>query len=174
MIFLKILGKLIKVLRSNASPAQIAWGFALGTFLGFTPLLCLHNLGIVFLIFIFNVNVSAALFGWLVSGLLSFFLDPLFHSIGFGMLVQIGFLQPLWTDLYNASVAPLTRFNNTIVMGSFVFSLIAFVPAYLLFRKFVVVYRSSWNEKLQKVKFFRILKGTKFVKLYFKLKNLEN
>ena len=172
MIFLKIIGKLIKVLRSNASPSQIAWGFALGTFLGFTPFFSLHNLGIVFLIFILNVNISAAIFGWLVSGLLSFFLDPLFHSIGFGMLVQIGFLKPFWTGLYNAPVAPLTRFNNTIVMGSFVFSLIALVPNYFLFRKFVMVYRTSWNEKLQKVKFFKVFKGSKLVKLYFKVRKL--
>ncbi len=172
MIFLKILGKLIKVLRSNASPSQIAWGFALGTFLGFTPLMSLHNLGIVFLICILNVNISAALFGWLVCGILSFSLDPLFHTIGFSILVQAGFLKSFWTTLYNVPIAPLTRFNNTIVMGSFVFSLIAFVPAYLLFRKFVVVYRSSWNEKLQKVKFFQIFKGSKFVKLYFKVRKL--
>ena len=91
MIFLKILGKLIKVLRSNASPGQIAWGFALGTFLGFTPLISLHNLGIIFLIFILNVNLSAVIFGWLICSILAFFLDPLFHTIGFGMLVQIGF-----------------------------------------------------------------------------------
>jgi uncharacterized protein (TIGR03546 family) len=172
MIFLKILGKLIKVLRSNASPGQIAWGFALGTFLGFTPLVSLHNLGIVFLICILNVNITGVFFGWLVSGLLSFFLDPLFHSIGFSILVQIGFLKSFWTALYNAPIAPLTRFNNTIVMGSFVFSLIAFVPAYLLFRNLVVVYRSSWNEKLQKVKFFQIFKGSKLVKLYFKVRKL--
>jgi uncharacterized protein (TIGR03546 family) len=172
MIFLKIFGKLIKVLRSNASPGQIAWGFALGTFLGFTPLMSLHNLGIVFLIFILNVNISAALFGWLLCSLLAFFLDPLFHSIGFVILVQIGFLKPIWTTFYNAPIAPLTRFNNTIVMGSFAFSLIIFVPAYLLFRKLVVVYRSSWNEKLQKVKFFQIFKGSKLVKLYFKVRKL--
>jgi uncharacterized protein (TIGR03546 family) len=132
----------------------------------------LHNLGIVFLICILNVNISAAIFGWLVCGLLSFFLDPLFHTIGFGILVQIGFLKSLWTGLYNASIAPLTRFNNTIVMGSFVFSLIVFVPNYFMFKKFVVVYRTSWNEKLQKVKFFKIFKGSKLVKLYFKVRKL--
>ena len=172
MMVLKILGKLIKILRSNASPGQIAWGFALGTFLGFTPLMSLHNLGIVFLIFIMNVNISAALFGWLLCGLLAFFLDPFFHTIGFGVLVQIGFLKPFWTAFYNAPIAPLTRFNNTVVMGSFVFSLIAFVPGYFLFRKFVVVYRTSWNEKLQKMKFFQIFKGSKFVQLYFKVRNM--
>jgi uncharacterized protein (TIGR03546 family) len=172
MILLKILGKLIKVLQSGGSPRQIAWGFALGTFLGFTPLLSLHNLGIVFLICIFNVNISASLLGWLLCGILAFFLDPLFHAVGFGVLVQIGFLQPLWTDLYNAPIAPLTRFNNTVVMGSFVFSLVMFLPGYFLFKGFVHQYRTSWEKKVQKWKLIQIFNRSTFVQWYFKVKNM--
>ena len=37
MFALKLLSKFIKVLRSAASPNQIAWGFALGAILGLTP-----------------------------------------------------------------------------------------------------------------------------------------
>ena len=50
MFILKILGKFIKVLRSAASPRQIAWGFALGCILGLTPFWSLHNLLLVVLI----------------------------------------------------------------------------------------------------------------------------
>jgi uncharacterized protein (TIGR03546 family) len=174
MIFLKILGKFIKVLRSNASPNQIAWGFALGIFLGFTPLLTLHNLVIIFLIFILNVNVSAALFALVLCSFLALFLDPLFHTIGFGILVQIGFLESFWTILYNAPIAPLTRFNNTVVIGSFIFSLVMCLPSYLLFKGFVHRYRTSWNAKIQKWKIVKIIKGSKAIKLYFKVRNMGN
>lgn len=174
MIFLKILGRFIKVLRSNASPNQIAWGFALGTFLGFTPFLSLHNLIVVLLIFVLNVNVSAALFAFVLCSFLAFFLDPLFHTIGFGMLVQAEFLKSFWTALYNAPAAPFTRFNNTVVIGSFVFALVLCLPSYFLFKGFVQRYRTSWNDKIQKWKIVKVLKGSKVIKLYFKVRNMGN
>ena len=52
MFALQILSKLVKVLRSAASPRQIAWGFALGTIWGFTPLFSLHNLVVLVLVMV--------------------------------------------------------------------------------------------------------------------------
>lgn len=172
MFFLKLLSKFIKVLRSAASPNQIAWGFALGAVLGLTPFLSMHNLVIVVILIIFNVNISAALLAFALFSFFAWLLDPLFHSVGFAVLVQVSFLKPLWISLYNSPIAPFTRFNNTIVIGSLLCSLALLCPNYLFLKWFVVNYRSSWNKTVQKWKITQILKGNKIVKFYFKIRKL--
>ena len=172
MFILKLLGKLVKVLRSSAAPGQLAWGFALGAILGLTPLTTLHNLAVLILIIILPVNVTAALLSFLLYSLFAFLLDPLFHSIGYFMLVDVGALFPFWTNLYNAAIAPFTRFNNTVVLGSFIFSLVVLVPNYLLFKWFVKRYRESWSEKIRQWKISKALMGSKLVKFYLKIRSL--
>lgn len=172
MIILKILGKFIKVLRSAASPRQIAWGFALGAIIGLTPLRAAHNLLVILLILILNVNISAALLAFILYTLIAWIFDPLFHSLGYFVLVKIPALQSLWTSLYNAPLAPFTRFNNTVVMGSLLCSLLLLVPNYLLFKWFVRRYRESWNEKITQLKISKAVMGSKAVKLYLRIRNL--
>ena len=172
MFALKLLSKFIKVLRSAASPNQIAWGFALGTILGFTPLWSLHNLVVLVLLIVLNVNITSAMLTFALFSFFAWLLDPLFHTIGYFVLVEITALTPMWTSLYNAPIAPFTRFNNTIVIGSLLFSLVLLVPNYLLFKWFVVRYRDSWNEKINKWKITKVLQGSKLVKFYLKIRNL--
>ena len=172
MFFLKLLGKFIKVLNSAASPNQVAWGFALGTILGFTPLLSLHNLIVVILLIILNVNIASFMFSFMLFSFFAWLLDPLFHSLGFFMLVEVPFLKSFWTSLYNAPIAPFTRFNNTIVMGSLLFSLVLLLPNYFWFKWFVNRYRESWNEKIKQWKITKALMGNKIVQFYFKLKSI--
>lgn len=172
MIILKILAKFIKVLRSGDSPSQIGWGFALGTILGLTPLSSLHNLSVVLLLIIFKVNLSAALLSWILYSLFGWVLDPVFHAIGYTVLVRIPFLQSLWITLYNIPIAPLTRFNNTVVMGSLLSAMVLLLPHYFLFRWFVTRYRESWNKNIDKWKVIKVLKGSKLVKFYLKLRKM--
>jgi uncharacterized protein (TIGR03546 family) len=173
MIFLKLLSKFIKVLRSGATPNQIAWGFALGTIPGLTPLACLHNLIVLLLIIIFKINLAAATLALALFSLIAWILDPFFHTLGFFILVRIAALQGIWTDLYNAPVAPLTRFNNTVVMGSLAAALILLLPNYFWFKWFVRRYRDSWNAKIDKWKIMKIMKGSKLVKVYDSIRGME-
>jgi len=172
MIILKLLSKFFKVLRSAVSPNQIAWGFALGTIVGLTPFWSLHNLIVVALIIVLNVNISAALLAFALFSLFAWVLDPMFHTVGFGVLVRLSFLKPVWTSLYNAPFAPFTRFNTTVVIGSLLCSLILLVPNYFFFKWFVKRYRASWSQSVQKWRITQIMKGNKVVQLYFKVKNL--
>ena len=172
MFLIKLLSKFVKVLRSAESPNQIAWGFALGVILGLTPLWSLHNLVVIALIICLRVNISAAMLAFVIFSFFSWLLDPLFHAVGFGVLVQIPFLQPVWTVLYNLSVAPFTRFNNTVVMGSLLCSLVLMIPNYFLFKAFVIRYRESWSVTIQKWKIVQILKGSKIVRFYLKIKDM--
>ena len=172
MFILKLAGKLIKALKSEDSPNQMAWGFALGTFIGLVPLNTLFTLLVLFIIFIFRVNFAAAALAFAFYSLFAYLIDPVFHQIGFFLLVQAGFLKPLWIWLYNLPIAPLTRFNNTIVIGSLFISLILLIPNYLLFRGFVIHYRASWNAKITQWKLVKILKGSKLIKFYTKIKTM--
>ena len=172
MIFLKLLSKFIGVLRSGVKPNEIAWGFALGTVLGFTPFRGAHTLVVILLLCILRVNVSAAMFSWLVFSIFAFLLDPLFHSLGFFVLTGIPALVPFWTLLYNAPVAPLTRFNNTVFMGSLLVSIVLLVPNFLFFKWFVESYRESWNAKIKKWKVVKALNASSAVQWYFKVREL--
>ena len=172
MIIIKLISKFIKVLSSAASPNQIAWGFALGAIPGLTPLNSLHNLVVLVLLIILNVNISSALFALLIYSIFAWMLDPVFHSIGYYVLSDIPALTSMWTSLYNAPIAPLTRFNNTVVMGSFLVALAMILPNYFLFKWFVRRYRETWNEKIKKWKITKAIMGSKIVRLYLKFKDV--
>ena len=66
MFPLQFIAKLIKILRSGATPAQIAGGFILGMIIGLTPRWSVHNLLIVLIIILINVNISMAIFSFLL------------------------------------------------------------------------------------------------------------
>src|SRR5690554_4258710 len=135
LFLLNFIFKLIKTLRSKGEPHNIAMGFALGTIIGLTPSLALHNLIVFILVLIFNISLPAALFAVFFFSCFAHFFDPLFHSMGYFLLVKTEPLQPVWTYLYNIPIAPLTRFYNTVVLGSLVASLALFFPVYWGFKQ---------------------------------------
>ncbi|HGY56006.1 MAG TPA: TIGR03546 family protein [Caldithrix abyssi] len=172
MLILKFLAKLIKILRSGATPGQIAAGFALGMIMGLTPLWTLHNFIVLLLLVVFNVNLSAAIFSFVLFSGFAYLLDPLFHNLGYFLLVNIPALKPFWTTLYNTPVIALSRFNNTVVMGSLVSALVLLPFAFWGMRSFVIIYREKWDPKLQKLKIVQMVKGSKLYGWYEKIKEL--
>ncbi len=161
MFGIDILVKLFKILRSNATPGQIAGGFILGMVIGLTPFLSLHNLVVLLLIIVLNVNIGSALFGFAIFSLFAYLLDPLFHSFGYFLLVDLTFMKSVYTTLYNMPLVSLSRFYNTVVMGSLVFSILAMLPAYFATARFVVVYREKLDPKFQKLKIVQAVKASK-------------
>ena len=87
MFWIKIVKRLIRILQSEISPSQIAGGVALGSIIGFTPFMALHNLVIFFLILILKVNISTALLSVALFSIIGYFTDPLANTIGFFLLV---------------------------------------------------------------------------------------
>ena len=172
MFILKFLAKLVKILRSNASPGQIAGGFVLGMIIGLTPLSSLHNLLIIGLIIILNVNISMAIFAFAIFSGFAYLLDPLFHSFGYFLLVDIQFMQSFYTEMYNIPILALSHFNNTVVMGSLAFSVILVFPMIPATKKGVVYYREKIDPKFQKFKVVQALKGSKIYGFYSKLKGM--
>jgi len=113
---------------------QLAAGFALGTVLGLTPIFSFHNLFLLVAPIVFRLSFRAFLLGWLTAITVGFLLDPLFDAVG-ATLLSSAVLRPLWIWAANTPVIPLTSFNNTVTLGSFVFWAAALVPLYLLSRK---------------------------------------
>jgi uncharacterized protein (TIGR03546 family) len=148
--------KLLRIIGSETEPGQISLGFAFALIAGFTPLVSLHNLLVLFLILILRVNLSAFLFGLAFFSGLAYLLDPLFHRIGLAVLTA-GSLEGLWTTLYNSTLWRLERFNNSIVMGSLIVSLLLFVPFYLLSNRLILKYREHFLAWVRKTKLIHVL-----------------
>jgi uncharacterized protein (TIGR03546 family) len=172
MFWLKLLTNFIKILREGQTPRQVAAGFALGAILGLSPMFTLQGVLVWIVILIFDVNLSASTLAIMFFSLIAYILDPIFHKLGFFLLVDIGSLKGVWTSLYNAPIAPLTRFNNTLVMGSFVSALILYVPIYFGMKKFVIAYRTTIGARIEKLKIYQVISKSWLVQTYQRIRNL--
>lgn len=170
MFGLNLIFKLIKLFHSKAEPHHIALGFALGSIIGLTPFWSLQNLLVFILILLLEVSIPAAFFGIFFFSCFAYLCDPFFHHLGYFLLVEVEFLKPVWTYLYNIPVAPLTRFYNTVVLGSLVSALVAFFPVYLGFRQVVKLYRAKVAEKANRLRIVQILKANRIFQMYQKVK----
>jgi uncharacterized protein (TIGR03546 family) len=172
MFWLKLIRDFIGILREGQTPRQVAAGFALGSLIGFSPMLTLQGIVVWAIILLFDVNLGAAVIALTLCKLCAYLLDPAFHWLGYQILTNIDGLRPLWTTLYNAPVAPLTRFNNTVVMGSFVSALVLAFPLYFGFKHLVIAYRKTIGARLEKMKFYRVIKHSSVVEWYQKIRDL--
>ena len=162
---IKMIAKFLKVLNSETEPGQISLAFSLAMILGLTPLMSLHNSVVILLMLLVRVNLSACILGWVFFSGIAYILDPLFNLIGLAVLTSKG-LEGLWTSLYNITLFRLAKFNNSIVMGSFLFSLIFFIPLYLLFNQIIRKYRVYVLEWVQKTRLMKAFKANKLYKAY--------
>jgi len=141
-----------------ATPRQLALGFALGMLIGLVPKGNLTALVLAVILLGTRVNLgtgmlSAALFSWV-----GMFVDPLTHRIGEAFLT-IPSLQPTWAYLYDLPLAPWTGFNNTVVLGSLLFGLWLFYPAYRL-SELAFERAQPWvAERLGKYRLVQLLRG---------------
>ncbi|MEQ9091762.1 MAG: TIGR03546 family protein [Balneola sp.] len=164
-LILKYVAKLLKALSSEASPNQLAGGFILGMIIGLTPVLSVHNLVILVLIIILKVNIGMAILAFLIFSGIAYLADPLFHSFGIWILENDG-LQDTWTSMYNNELWAITKFYNTVVIGSFISALVLCIPMFPLTKTGVIQYRKHIHEKVMKTKFAKALKGTKLYSVY--------
>lgn len=164
-LILKYLAKLLKALASEASPSQIAGGMVLGMIIGLTPILSLHNFFIVVLILILRVNIGMALLSFMVFSGVAYLADPVFHNFGIWLLELEG-LQETYTNMYNNEWLALTKFYNTVVIGSFVSAVILSVPAFPIFKMLVLQYRTKIHSKVQQWKIVQAFKSTNLYSIY--------
>jgi uncharacterized protein (TIGR03546 family) len=162
---LKLIQSIIKTLHSEGTPGQVAAGIALGSVLGLTPLMNLHNLLIFSLVVILNVSFGGAMLGWALFVPLGFILDPIFHRVGTALLEAPG-LRPLWTAWYNTPLVPYSNFNNTVVLGSVVGWLVLAVPIFFAARYGVARYRATIGERVRQSKFYKAVTASQVYNWY--------
>lgn len=162
---LSMIARLLKILNSETEPGQISLALCFSMVIGFTPLLSLHNLLILLIVLLLKVNLTTFVLGWIVFSGIAYILDPLFHWIGYAVLTA-GALESLWNSLYNITLFRLEKFNNTVVMGSLLCSLILFIPFYFLFNLAIMRYRDHVLAWVQKTRLVQALKASKLYTAY--------
>ncbi|MCM2323408.1 MAG: TIGR03546 family protein [Oligoflexia bacterium] len=171
-LLLKQLFNFIKLLNSEKGATSIAAGMVCGMILGFTPAFSLQTLLVLIILFFFRIQIGAAFTMAFFFKLMAYALDPAFGAVGAAVLEADG-LRPLFTTLYNVPIVPLTRFNNSIVMGSGVVSLLLALPMFFVFRMLVAAYRLQVMARFEKTVFWKAVKATGFYKWYVKYEELH-
>ncbi len=162
---------LIRLLHSETGQNQIAAGLAFGVFLGFAPFLSIQTFFVLFIVFLFRVQLGAVFLSAFFFKFIAFLLDPAADILG-RYALESPALKDLWTFMYNKPLLPMTRFNNSIVMGSFIVSLILCPILFFVFRKLVIKYRLQVATKLEATKGWKAFKATKFYGWYMKYNDL--
>ncbi|CAN0212575.1 unnamed protein product, partial [Chrysoparadoxa australica] len=153
-LLLKQIFNLLKLLNSDTGTISLSSGIALGFVLGMSPFLSLQGLLIIILCLFFRVQLGALFVSSFFFGFAAYLMDPMFHSIGTKLLTDPG-LKSLWTTLFNMPLIPLTRFNNTIVLGAgvlgFALTPVVFILSNILIKK----YRELIVERIKNTKLWK-------------------
>jgi uncharacterized protein (TIGR03546 family) len=165
LALLKLIQSIIKTLHSDGTPGQVAAGIALGSALGLTPLVNVHNLIIFSLIVILNVSFGGGMLGWALFVPVGFLLDPVFDAVGRNLLASPS-LRALWTDWFNTPLLPYTNFNNSVVLGSVVGWLILSIPIFFAARYGIARYRATIGEKVRRSRFYQAVTASKVYNFY--------
>lgn len=168
---LKQIFSFLKLLNSDTGTNQIASGIACGLILGFAPALSLQTLLVIALLFFFRIQIGAATIFAFFFSLVAWMLDPVSHEIGTAVL-EMESLKPLFTEMYNMPIIPLTRFYNSIVMGSAVLSILLSPLVFFASRILIQKYRELILARLQQTKLWKLVKATAFYKFYAKYDEL--
>lgn len=165
---IRMLAKLLKVLNSENDPAQISLAFSFSMFSGFLPFFTPINLLVLFIVFALRVNLSAYLLGMAFFAGVAYILDPLFHVIGLAALSAAP-LEGFWTALYNSTIWRIQKFNNSVVMGSFLFAVLAFMPLLLLSNMLIRRYREHVLAWVRRTKLMRMITASDLYHYYEKV-----
>lgn len=172
-ILLKQLFGLIKLLNSETGTNQIAWGVAAGFVLGMSPAFSLQTLMIFLLILLFRIQAGAAFISAFFFSFIAYLLDPISGALG-SWILELPTLQDLFVTLYNLPIVPLTRFNNSIVMGSG-FLAILLMPVIYFGTKFLVIkYRETIVQRYKETAAWKALQATRLYRWYIQYEEFKS
>ena len=164
-ILLKQVFGLLKLLNSETGQNQIAAGIAAGFILGMSPSFSIQTLIVFLCLVVFRVQMGMAFLAAFFFKFVAWILDPAFHAVG-SSLLEMPALQGLWTHMYNMPIVPLTRFNNSIVMGSGVVAILFAPVIFFVGRALVVKYRETVVARFKETKLWKMVKATSFYGWY--------
>ncbi len=170
-LLLKQIFAFFKLLNSDTGTNPLAAGLTCGIILGFAPFISLQTLLIFLLVFIFRIQLGAAFLSAFFFKFVAYLFDPLADVLGQKFL-QSPALRPLFVSLYNAPLVPMTRFNNSIVMGSMLVSILLAPFAFFIFKALILKYRETILARFKETKMWKAFKATAFYNWYCKYDSL--
>lgn len=160
-----MLRKILLLLSSEKSPAQLAAGVAFGFLMGLVPAGNLIWFALLALVMLLRVNLAMWTTAMVVTKALAWPLD--FAIIAFGdMVLHRESLRSFFTAMFNTSVVAISGFNRPSVMGGLVLGAAAFAPAHFLAVVLIRYYRRAIMPKLDRFWIIRLLKGSNFYRFY--------
>lgn len=170
-VLLKQLFNFFRMLNSDTGTNQLAAGMAAGIILGFSPILSLQGLIILLICIFFRVQMGAAFVSAFFFKFIAYIFDPAADQLG-RLILETESLRPLFTTLYHMPIVPMTRFNDSIIMGSAAVAAILVIPAFFVFKKLIIKYRLTVVAKYKQSKIWKAWSGTTFYKWYTKYDEL--
>ena len=170
-LILKQLFNFFKLLNSDTGHNQLAAGLACGLILGFAPFFSLQTVLVLTLVFVFRIQMGAAFLSAFFFKFVAYLIDPASDILGKHVLESPG-LRDLFVEMYNMPIVPLTRFNNSIVMGSLILSVILAPIAFFIFRYLITKYRILVVARFQQTKIWKAFKATALYNWYTKYDQL--
>ncbi|MEE8592671.1 MAG: TIGR03546 family protein, partial [Candidatus Bipolaricaulota bacterium] len=135
--------KILAILKSNLSPSQIGFAFALGVFAGLPPM-GLHILIPATLGLLFRCSFRAFLISLGVFKLISLAVAPVSYAIGKWLLDSQRGLDAFWRWLFHLPVIAPMGYSRYLLFGSLVLALALGIPVFFLIRLLVRRYRDSF------------------------------
>lgn len=164
-LLLQQLFNFFKLLNSETGHNQIAAGIALGFVLGLSPTLSLQSALVFLILFVFRIQIGAALIAAFFFKFIGHAIDPLADPLG-RMILENPDLRPLFVELYNLPLIPFTQFNNSIVMGSGVLAF-GLSPFLFVISRFIILkYRITIVNRFKENKLWKVFAATAFYKWY--------
>lgn len=110
---------------SSSTFFQIFLALLWGSWFGFTPTWLTLQVAILLIALCFlRLPLLWMLPSFIVTWLLAaFLLDPVIDQLGL-YLLRLPALDHFWTEMAKAPVLPWTQFNNSMVLGSFLFGIL--------------------------------------------------
>ncbi len=147
----KFIRKIFQILKSQATPSQIALGLCVGVILGLTPL-GWHSLILVTIALILNISLGGVSLGFAVFKLLYFLVRPYTYAVGFFILEDWGQLDWLWEQVFFWPVLAWAELNQYLVFGGYVIALLASLILFPIVTLIVNRYRANYGERIRSEK----------------------
>ena len=151
---LSYLFKFFTALNSNKKPGEIIHGFAIGFVIALIPTGNLLWILIFSITLFLRINKAAYFLSMLFFKLFVNFLDPTFDAIGYWVLTQPS-LNNFFGTICTTPFFTFFKINNTIVLGSFLVSIVFYVPIYYIFSLLINFYRKFVHTSIVNSKIYK-------------------
>ena len=143
---------------------EVALGVCLGMFLGFVPLNKAMALFLLLVFIVIRLNRLTTLITLPFFKLLYIVgISNLTDRIGEYLLVDAKYLINFWSWFTSLPIIALLDFNNTLVCGGVVFSLVLSPFVYIVSRKLYTIYVEKYVRNFRQSKFMKTITQNKLI-----------